>query len=128
MKTQDFDYTLPQELIAQHPAPHRDESRLLVYHRKDRRVEHRRFSNIGEYLNPGDALILNETRVLPARLVGRREDTGGVMEMLLLRRVQGDVWEVLANPSRRARWAGTMSLAIMTCGPLCRSCGRRASA
>ena len=102
MKTQDFDYELPLELIAQTPIEPRDESRLLVYHRDTRRVEHRMFRNIREYLTPKDVLVVNDTRVLPARLLGRRQQSGGKMEILLLKRVEGDDWEVLVKPVKKA--------------------------
>ena len=87
MKTSDFDYELPEELIAQTPAEPRDHSRLLVYHRKDRTIEHRHFYDIVDYLYPGDALVINETRVIPARLLGVKEETGIPVEVLLLRRL-----------------------------------------
>ncbi|NLG37913.1 MAG: tRNA preQ1(34) S-adenosylmethionine ribosyltransferase-isomerase QueA [Clostridiales bacterium] len=102
MKTHDFYYELPPELIAQTPISQRDQSRLMVCHRDGGRVEHRTFRDIVEYIRPGDALVLNETRVIPARLTGRREDTGGAIEFLLLRRLSGLRWEVLAGPARRA--------------------------
>ena len=103
MKTSDFDYELPQELIAQTPAEPRDQSRLLVYHRKDRSVEHKHFFNIIDYLNPGDALVINETRVIPARLLGVKEDTGVPVEVLLLRRINTTDWEALVRPGRRLK-------------------------
>lgn len=101
-KTSDFDYDLPPELIAQHPLAQRDASRLLVYDRATGGVEHRHFADVLEYLNAGDVLVLNDTRVIPARILGRKEDTGGKIEFLLLRR-EGDVWETLAKPARRAQ-------------------------
>ena len=101
--TRDFDYALPERLIAQTPLPRRDGSRLLVYHRDTGAIEHRFFYEIGAYLRPGDALVINDTRVLPARLLGHAKDTGGKMEFLLLRRVKGDDWEVLVQPGRRAK-------------------------
>ena len=103
MKTSDFYYDLPQELIAQTPAAVRSASRMLVVNRKDGSLTDRHFADIIEYLNPGDVLVRNTTRVLPARIVGLREETGGVMEFLLLHREEGDVWEVLAKPARRAK-------------------------
>jgi len=103
LNTSDFFYELPEELIAQTPAEPRDSSRLLVYHRRTGGIEHRLFSDIPEYLQPGDALIINETRVLPVRIEGTREDTGGRMELLLLRRLDGDTWEALAGPARKAK-------------------------
>ena len=102
LKTSDFDYDLPEELIAQHPLAQRDTSRLLVYDRAGAAVSHRHFSDIIEYLNPGDVLVLNDTRVIPARILGRKEDTGGKIEFLLLKR-EGDEWEALAKPAKRAK-------------------------
>lgn len=103
MKTKDFAYDLPKQLIAQAPAPVRSEARLLVYHRDSGRIEDRIFSDVVEYLRPEDVLVRNTTRVIPARLRARREDTGGGLELLLLRRVEGDVWECLVKPGRRAQ-------------------------
>ena len=103
MKTSDFDYELPEELIAQTPVEPRDRSRLLVYHRKDRSVEHKHFFDIIDYLNPGDALVINETRVIPARLLGVKEDTGVPVEVLLLRRLNATDWEALVRPGRRLK-------------------------
>lgn len=102
MKTADFYYDLPEELIAQTPVEPRDSSRLLVYDRKDGSVTHKIFRDVIDYLQPGDALVVNDTRVLPARLLGVRPETGGKMELLLLHRIDADRWEVLAKPGRRA--------------------------
>lgn len=102
MKTKDFDYTLPEHLIAQHPADRRDASRLLVYDRENGTVSDRHFSDILEYIRPADCLVLNETKVIPARLLGKREGTGGAMEFLLLRERGPDTWETLVKPGRRA--------------------------
>jgi len=103
LKTKDFDYTLPERLIAQHPADRRDASRLLVYDRQSDTISHRHFSDILEYIRPDDCLVLNDTRVIPARLLGKREDTGGAMEFLLLRDRGEDTWETLVKPGRRAQ-------------------------
>ena len=103
MKTSDFDYELPEELIAQTPVEPRDHSRLLVYHRKDHSIEHKHFFDIIDYLNPGDALVINETRVIPARLLGVKEDTGVPVEVLLLRRHNTTDWEALVRPGRRLK-------------------------
>ena len=84
MKTSDFDYDLPQELIAQTPVEPRDSSRLLVYHRDTGAVEHKIFRDVIDYLNPGDVLVINQTRVIPARLYGTKEGTGGAIEFLLV--------------------------------------------
>lgn len=103
MRTSDFTYDLPQELIAQTPALDRASSRLLVYRRQDASISDRRFSDILSYLRPGDVLVRNTTRVIPARLFGERKDTGGRMEFLLLRRKGGNCWECLCKPAKRAR-------------------------
>ena len=103
MKTSDFNYDLPEELIAQTPVEPRDHSRLLVYHRKDGSIEHKHFYDIIDYLNPGDALVINETKVIPARLLGVKEGTGVPVEVLLLRRRDATDWEALVHPGRRLR-------------------------
>lgn len=103
LKTSDFYYDLPKELIAQDPLEDRSASRLLVLHRKSGRVEHRVFTDIVEYLRPGDCLVRNNTRVIPARLFGTREDTGAVIELLLLKRQEKDLWETLVKPGKKAR-------------------------
>jgi S-adenosylmethionine:tRNA ribosyltransferase-isomerase len=101
VRTDDFDYDLPSGLIAQSPLEPRDSCRLLVLHRSDGWIEHRTFSDIGEYLRRGDLLVVNETRVLPARLHGVKEDGGGAVEVLLLRERGADTWECLVKPGRR---------------------------
>lgn len=103
MKVSDFDYDLPEELIAQRPIDKRDESRLLVYNRAGGSIEHRVFRDIVEYLHKGDCLVLNDTKVIPARLLGKKEDTGGSMEFVLLSRQEDDVWRVLVKPGKRAQ-------------------------
>lgn len=108
MRTDDFDYNLPEERIAQTPAEPRDSCRLLVLHREDGRIEHKRFTDIVEYLDPGDLVVVNQTRVMPARLVGKKQNTGGVSETLLLKRREdidalGSVWECLVNPGKRLK-------------------------
>lgn len=108
MKVDDFDYYLPEELIAQYPAPQRDASRLLVLDRESGKTTHTKFCQIGDYLVPGDLLVLNETKVFPARLLGRRETTGGKLEVLLLEEKSPGTWEVLVNPGRRARIGETI--------------------
>lgn len=97
MKTSDFDYHLPAELIAQTPVEPRDASRLLVVHRDAGQIEHRTFRDTAEYLRPGDLLVLNQTRVIPARLFGRKADTGGKVELLLLKRHEECTWEALVR-------------------------------
>ncbi len=108
MRTDDFDYPLPDELIAQAPAEPRDSCRLLVLDREDGSVGHRRFTDVLDYLEPGDLLVANKTRVLPARLMGHKRGTGGVAETLLLRRREdldplGGVWECLVKPGKRLK-------------------------
>ena len=101
MKTSDFYYDLPQELIAQTPLERRDSSRLMVLHRETGKLEHRHFYDIVDYLQPGDCLVMNDSRVLPARLLGHRVPTGGAVELLLLQDKGGGVWECLAKPGRK---------------------------
>ena len=103
MKTSDFNFDLPEELIAQHPLEKRDTSRLMVLDKATGEIEHRHFYDVLDYLNAGDTLVLNNTRVLPARLIGEKEGTGGKIEFLLLRRIEGDKWECLAKPGKRAK-------------------------
>lgn len=103
MRMADFDYELPPEAIAQEPVEPRDASRLLVLHRGQGRLEHRIFRDLPEYLRPQDVLVVNESRVRPARLVGEKEGTGGVVELLLLRPDPDGAWECLARPGRRVR-------------------------
>jgi S-adenosylmethionine:tRNA ribosyltransferase-isomerase len=101
MKTSDFDYTLPPELIAQTPIEPRDRSRFMVLNRQHGTIEHRHFFDIIEYLREGDVMVFNDSRVIPARLKGKRAGSGGKVEMLLLRRQQPNVWEALVKPARR---------------------------
>ena len=103
MRTADFDYNLPEELIAQTPVEPRDHSRLMVVHRGDGTREHKHFYDMIDYLNPGDALVINETKVIPARLLGVKEDTGVPVEILLLRRENATDWEALVKPGRRLK-------------------------
>ena len=103
MKVTDFDFYLPEELIAQHPIEKRDEARLMVMDKKTGEIEHKVFKDIINYLEPGDCLVLNDTRVLPARLIGSKEGTGGKIEFLLLKRVEKDTWETLVKPGKRAQ-------------------------
>lgn len=103
MKLSDFYYELPPELVAQEPTAQRSGSRLLVLDRGSGNIEHRIFSDLGEYLHEGDCLVLNDTRVIPARLLGAREDTGGRIEFVLLRSIREDTWEVILKPGKRAR-------------------------
>lgn len=107
IKTSDFDYYLPPELIAQKPAQRRDWSRLLVIHRKTKELEHRHFYEILAYLEAGDLLVLNNTKVFPARLFGKKEKTGGKVEILLLKKCKKNTWEALVRPGKRIQ-AGTI--------------------
>ncbi|QEK12064.1 tRNA preQ1(34) S-adenosylmethionine ribosyltransferase-isomerase QueA [Crassaminicella thermophila] len=103
MKTSDFNFYLPEELIAQTPLENRDESRLMVLDKQTGEIQHKFFKNIIEYLKKGDCLVLNNTRVLPARLFGAKEHTGGKVEFLLLKRIDKDKWETLVKPGRKAK-------------------------
>ena len=101
MRTDDFDYFLPEELIAQTPLKDRASSRLLVLHKKTGVIEHKSFKDIINYLNPGDALVINDSKVIPARLIGEKEETQAVIELLLLKNLSGNTWECLAKPQKR---------------------------
>ena len=114
MRLSDFDYQLPPELISQHPAPERDAARLLVLHRESHRLEHRTVADLPEYLNAGDLLVVNDTKVIPARLFGTFED-GKSVEVLLVRPVDDLSWEVLVKPAKRAHTGRNLLLA---CGHL----------
>ena len=103
MKTSDFYYDLPQELIAQTPVEPRNSSRLMILHKDSGELEHRIFKDLPEYLRPGDCLILNDTRVIPARIYGVKEETGAVVEFLLLTQKENNVWECLCKPGKRAK-------------------------
>ena len=103
MKKSDFFYDLPENLIAQHPAEPRDSSRLMVLRKNDGKCEHKVFSDVIDYFNPGDCLILNDTKVIPARMYGVREDTGATVEFLLLKQISADEWEVITGPGKKAR-------------------------
>ena len=104
LSTHDFYYDLPKEQIAQTPAEPRDSSRLMVMDKESGKTEHRIFRDITEYLRPGDTLVVNDSRVIPARLYGVAEDKPDrVLEFLLLRNVEGDIWESLARPGKKAR-------------------------
>ena len=103
MKTDDYDYELPKELIAQTPRVKRDESRLLVLDKENGDVTHKMFYDVIDYLNPGDALVINDTKVIPARIIGTKEDTGAVIELLLLKDTSDNTWECLAKPQKRLK-------------------------
>ena len=103
MNVKDYDYDLPEELIAQDPLEDRSSSRLMVLDRQTGDVEHRHFTDILEYLHPGDCLVINNTKVIPARLFGVKEDTQAKIEVLLLKRKENDIWETLVKPGKKAK-------------------------
>ena len=103
MKTDDFDYYLPEDLIAQTPLLKRDSSRLLVLDKNTGEISHRHFADIIDYLNKDDVLVINDTKVIPARLVGTKEETGAVIEVLMLKNIDGDIWECLCKPAKRVK-------------------------
>lgn len=103
MRIDEFDYNLPEELIAQKPADKRDSSRLLVVHRNDHTLEHKHFFDIIDHLHEGDCLVLNNSKVLPARLFGIKEGTGAKIEFLLIKRIEGDTWETMVRPGKRMK-------------------------
>ena len=103
MKTDDFDYYLPEDLIAQTPLLKRDSSRLLVLDKNTGEISHRHFADIIDYLNKDDVLVINDTKVIPARLIGTKEETGAVIEVLMLKNINGDIWECLCKPAKRVK-------------------------
>jgi S-adenosylmethionine:tRNA ribosyltransferase-isomerase len=103
MKLSDFDYHLPKELIAKYPAQPRDSCRLMVLNRKDKTIEHRIFRDVIDYLKPGDTLVLNNTKVIPARLIGKKEKTNANIEVFLLRPIEDNIWEALIKNVRRLK-------------------------
>ena len=109
MKTDDFDYYLPEELIAQVPLEHRESSRLLVLDKNNGNMIDDRFYDIVNYLNRGDVLVLNDTKVMPARIIGVKSDTGAVIEVLLLKNINEDRWECLVKPAKRVKIGTTIT-------------------
>lgn len=109
LKTSDFSFELPEELIAQDPLADRASSRLLVLDKETGGIKHQSFRDVVSYLKPGDCLVLNDTKVIPARLLGMKEDTGAKTEVLLLKRREGDVWETLVRPGRKLRPGARLS-------------------
>ena len=101
MNINDYDYELPSKFIAQTPIKNRSESKLMILNKNNGKIEHTRFYNIKNYLNKGDVLVLNNTKVLPARLIGKKEETGATIEVLLLKNIENDNWECLAKPGKR---------------------------
>ncbi len=110
MKLSEFTYNLPEELISQYPTKKRDESRLLVINREEQTISHRHFKDIIEYLNEGDCLVINETKVFPARLTGTKEKTDAEVEIFLLRELESSLWEVLVRPARKVRVGNRLHL------------------
>lgn len=111
MKLDDFDYELPQELIAQTPAQQRDSCRLMVLNRENKSIDHKHFYDILDYLHEGDCLVLNDSRVIPARMYGTKEKTGAHIEILIIKRVEGDKWEALVKPGKRLHEGDTVVIA-----------------
>ena len=107
--TKDYDYYLPKELIAQTPLENRSESRLMILNRKNKTIEHKHFSDIVDYLDENDVLVLNDTKVIPARLYGHKEDTNALIEILLLHDKGNNVWQTLAKPQRRVKIGSIIS-------------------
>ena len=103
MQVADFDYDLPESLIAQYPSQKRDEARLLVADREHDTIEHRTFYDILDYLHPGDCLVMNDSKVIPARLLGHKAGTGGKVEFLLTKHLEGDIWEAMVRPGRKLK-------------------------
>ena len=114
MRLEDFDYYLPEDLIAQSPMEQRDGCRLMVLDRSKKTVEHRHFYDILDYVNPGDCLVLNDSRVIPARMYGLKKGTGAHIELLLIKRIEGDRWECLVKPGKRLHDGDTVILAGKT--------------
>lgn len=110
MRIEEFDYNLPNELIAQTPAEQRDSCRLMVLNREKQSIEHKHFYDILDYLNEGDCLVVNDSRVIPARMYGIKESTGAHIELLLIKRIEGDKWESLVKPGKRLRPGDTVIL------------------
>lgn len=111
MRVDEFDYELPVELIAQVPAEKRDECRMMVLDRETGRIEHRHFFDVLEYLNQGDCMVLNDSRVIPARLFGTKESTGAKVELLLIKRLEGDIWESMVRPGKKLKEGDTVVFA-----------------
>ena len=123
MKTDDFDYYLPEELIAQTPLKKRDSSRMLVLDKQNGNIFHKTFSDIIDYLNPGDTLVLNDTKVIPARIIGVKEETGAVIELLLLKNIDENNWECLTRPAKRVKVGTVISFGDGMLKATCSSVG-----
>ena len=127
MKTDDFDYYLPEELIAQTPLKKRDSSRMLVLDKQNGNIFHKTFSDIIDYLNPGDTLVLNDTKVIPARIIGVKEETGAVIELLLLKNIDDNNWECLTRPAKRVKVGTVISFGDGMLKATCSSVGEEGS-
>jgi S-adenosylmethionine:tRNA ribosyltransferase-isomerase len=114
MRVSEFDYELPEELIAQDPIFPRDNSRLMVIDKKNKSIVHKKFYNLIEFLRSGDVLVLNDTKVIPARLFGKKKDTGAIIEIILLKRLNNTDWEVLVKPGRRVKRAEHAFLCLLS--------------
>lgn len=123
MKTDDFDYYLSEELIAQTPLKKRDSSRMLVLDKQNGNIFHKTFSDIIDYLNPGDTLVLNDTKVIPARIIGVKEETGAVIELLLLKNIDDNNWECLTRPAKRVKVGTVISFGDGMLKATCSSLG-----
>lgn len=123
MKTDDFDYYLPEELIAQTPLKKRDSSRMLVLDKQNGNIFHKTFSDIIDYLNPGDTLVLNDTKVIPARIIGVKEETGAVIELLLLKNIDDNNWECLTRSAKRVKVGTVISFGDGMLKATCSSVG-----
>lgn len=123
MRTDDFDYYLPEELIAQTPLKKRDSSRMLVLDKQNGNIFHKTFSDIIDYLNPGDTLVLNDTKVIPARIIGVKEETGAVIELLLLKNIDDNNWECLTRPAKRVKVGTVISFGNGMLKATCSSVG-----
>lgn len=110
MRIEEFDYNLPEELIAQTPAEQRDSCRMMVLDMEENIIDHKHFYDVLDYLNPGDCLVMNDSRVIPARMYGIKESTGAHIELLLIKRIEGDKWESLVKPGKRLRPGDTVIL------------------
>ena len=108
MSTEEFDYYLPEELIAQTPIEKRDTSRLMILDKNTGEIEHKHFYDIIDYLNKGDVLVVNDTKVIPARIIGIKEETGAVIELLMLKNIEKDTWECLTRPAKRVNVGTTI--------------------
>ena len=103
MNINEFDYQLPKELIAQRPLKDRDQCRLMILDRQEKSIEQKKFYDVLEYLKPGDCIVMNDSKVIPARIFGVKESTGAKIEFLLIKRIEGDLWETMVRPGKRLK-------------------------